>query len=672
MSDEWQSSTNDYVPPPTYDPVSYDPPQPTYPTTAYEPVIYDQQTPIYDAPQADRSTQADDQWTSGYNNQQPATTDTPDLGRSGGPSSSDSSRSGGILGTALQFIQAAFGNDATVDHPSAAATVNDQPAWMPAHNQPSPAEPHSTHPTGDHRAYPIAAPEPSHQTPTLTPHRGSAGPSPDAGQATSVGSGAHRSRPIGDRPPTLAHQPSVDVRNTEARALSELVSQEIAQRVWTGGSDREANSATGPQFSGGAFDYLRGLAMTDLQATVGHLDAASRDALYAHLGEVDSALERERIEVTLRASACDSANRGGRTLPLAIVQELRSGGRSETGIRSGGAVAGLAKLPRAQLYDVLHVLPNPLLQEIRQRPEFEHTPQAAAVRQVLDDLTGTGGAMAAEDVIDVDSLKIRGPGCTDNPDAEMADVYNRYGKIIKEFSDRLGIDPSYVAAIIRAESRGRLFDASTGKPVLRFEVHHLMERWVKQAAGGERTRREQEFRKYFRFNESDPKKNFLGHTFRESEGQDFVPFHDRSQALEYRALGKARELAGDTALECASWGAGQIMGFNHKAVGFNSAREMAESFRRSGRSQIESIFAFIEAKKLTSALQNGDFERIAKVYNGPKNIAAYAPGMRRWQYAYSKVAAGRIHGSGRGGLNRSVHHPHRLESTGSGMMRTPG
>jgi hypothetical protein len=77
-------------------------------------------------------------------------------------------------------------------------------------------------------------------------------------------------------------------------------------------------------------------------------------------------------------------------------------------------------------------------------------------------------------------------------------------------------------------------------------------------------------------------------------------------------------IAGEEVASLAtSWGLGQIMGFNHKACGFDTALEMVKSFAESETNQLEGMIRFIKSNStMLSALQRGDWAAFAKAYNG--------------------------------------------------------
>lgn len=95
--------------------------------------------------------------------------------------------------------------------------------------------------------------------------------------------------------------------------------------------------------------------------------------------------------------------------------------------------------------------------------------------------------------------------------------------------------------------------------------------------------------------------------------------------------------AGDQedAMRATSWGAPQIMGFNHAAAGFGSAQAMVEAMADSEGAQLQAFVALILAWKLAAALRAQDWRSFAARYNGDANVVVYAA---RIETAYQRLA----------------------------------
>ena len=88
-------------------------------------------------------------------------------------------------------------------------------------------------------------------------------------------------------------------------------------------------------------------------------------------------------------------------------------------------------------------------------------------------------------------------------------------------------------------------------------------------------------------------------------------------AKEYPRLEAAARLDRTAALMSTSWGAGQIMGFNHQAAGFADADSMVTAMQASEDAQLASVADFITANNLTGLLRSRDWAAFARKYNGP-------------------------------------------------------
>lgn len=80
----------------------------------------------------------------------------------------------------------------------------------------------------------------------------------------------------------------------------------------------------------------------------------------------------------------------------------------------------------------------------------------------------------------------------------------------------------------------------------------------------------------------------------------------------------------EDAMRATSWGAPQIMGFNHAAAGFATAPAMVEAMADSEGAQLRAFVALILAWKLGPALRAHDWRSFAARYNGDANVAEYA------------------------------------------------
>ena len=86
---------------------------------------------------------------------------------------------------------------------------------------------------------------------------------------------------------------------------------------------------------------------------------------------------------------------------------------------------------------------------------------------------------------------------------------------------------------------------------------------------------------------------------------------------EYPRLERAIGFDEEAALNSASWGAGQVMGFNHAVAGFTTVQAMVNAMVRGEDAQLIAMANFINANNLARPLRNQDWTTFARGYNGP-------------------------------------------------------
>jgi hypothetical protein len=87
-------------------------------------------------------------------------------------------------------------------------------------------------------------------------------------------------------------------------------------------------------------------------------------------------------------------------------------------------------------------------------------------------------------------------------------------------------------------------------------------------------------------------------------------------AGEYERLGRAMALDSHAALQSASWGIGQVMGYNAELVGFGSVELMVSAMSASEAQQLTAMAGFIKANRLDAALRAKQWDKFAAGYNG--------------------------------------------------------
>lgn len=82
-------------------------------------------------------------------------------------------------------------------------------------------------------------------------------------------------------------------------------------------------------------------------------------------------------------------------------------------------------------------------------------------------------------------------------------------------------------------------------------------------------------------------------------------------------LERAAKINRDAALESASWGRFQIMGFNWKACGCKSLKDFVDAMSRNEDEHLRLFTAYIKNRFLDDELRNLDWAAFALSYNGP-------------------------------------------------------
>lgn len=160
----------------------------------------------------------------------------------------------------------------------------------------------------------------------------------------------------------------------------------------------------------------------------------------------------------------------------------------------------------------------------------------------------------------------------------------------REFQDaaeKLGCEVAAVKAVAKVESRGS-GTFPNGLPVILFEAH-VFSRLTDHM-----------------YDHSHP--NISSLRWNKSLYKGGLAEHDR--------LAEAALLNRDAALQSASWGAFQLMGFNWKDCGFNSLQDFINAMYGGEAGQLRAFIGFIKKQNLAVYLKNKDWAKFAERYNG--------------------------------------------------------
>lgn len=172
---------------------------------------------------------------------------------------------------------------------------------------------------------------------------------------------------------------------------------------------------------------------------------------------------------------------------------------------------------------------------------------------------------------------------------------NEGGTSLLAASQILDVDVASIYAIKKVESNGSGF-IGQGTPKILFE-RHIFNRELTKTKG-------QTFAASIRTTHPDICNTKTGG-------------YKGGQA-EYSRLNQAKQIDWDAAHKSASWGAFQIMGFNHLACGYLTINEFVLAMHESEEKQLLALCQFIKANKaMHKALKEKDWANFAKLYNGP-------------------------------------------------------
>ncbi len=113
---------------------------------------------------------------------------------------------------------------------------------------------------------------------------------------------------------------------------------------------------------------------------------------------------------------------------------------------------------------------------------------------------------------------------------------------------------------------------------------------------------------------------------------EWIEYHDMGQEGEWIAFELASEINPRLALLNTSMGAAQIMGFNHKRIGYETVEDQWNAFNRAESNHIIGLFNyFLSDPELIQAAKVKDWNKIGKLYNGAESAG------QKYKAAYNSL-----------------------------------
>jgi hypothetical protein len=170
-------------------------------------------------------------------------------------------------------------------------------------------------------------------------------------------------------------------------------------------------------------------------------------------------------------------------------------------------------------------------------------------------------------------------------------------------AERLGVPLASVYSVNEVESKGSGF-LDNGKPVILFERHIMYRQLAKvRHEGDDPAALKRHADQLAATNPAIVNPKFGGYA---------------GGSAEHQRLATARLIDDTAALESASWGAFQIMGFHWQRLGYNSVQDFVAAMSAGESQQFDAFVRFIETDPvLHKALKGRKWAEFAKLYNGP-------------------------------------------------------
>lgn len=162
----------------------------------------------------------------------------------------------------------------------------------------------------------------------------------------------------------------------------------------------------------------------------------------------------------------------------------------------------------------------------------------------------------------------------------------------------INVESAAVKAVLEVETGNKCgFIPNTDKPVILFEGHI--------------------FWKQLKQRNIDPSKYANISMYKDIVYSKWTKTFYKTGIDEWNRLNKAIAINKEAALESASWGLAQIMGFNYKICSCKNVEEFVKKMKSSELEQLKLFLMFIKNRKLDIYLRTKNWKEFARHYNGP-------------------------------------------------------
>jgi hypothetical protein len=171
-------------------------------------------------------------------------------------------------------------------------------------------------------------------------------------------------------------------------------------------------------------------------------------------------------------------------------------------------------------------------------------------------------------------------------------------------AEALGVTVAHIKAVAEVETRAAAFLAGDGRTPILYERHIFWRRCVIVRKPGQTTAQLNALREKWTA-------QFPGICNSTTGG------YGAGGAAQYARLAQAQALSDTTALESASWGSFQIMGYHGVNIGWKSVQAFVRAMQASQFDHLRAFVNFIKADgNLLRALRAGNWAAFAEGYNG--------------------------------------------------------